>query len=542
MPEMTGAEALVASLVREGVQVVFGLPGVQIMEAIDAIYRDGHIRWISTRHEQTAAYMAFGYAMATGKTGVAMVLPGPGALNTAAAIGTAYASSAPVLLVSGQIESQHLGFHRGVLHELDEQPDIFRYLTKYCGRAQQAEDIPLILSQALRQLKTGRPRPAEIEVPFDLWSKPGEMTFGSTERLKPIPPEPGDIERAAAILEKARRPMVLAGRGAVKAGVGQEITRLAESLRAPVIATPEGQGLIPRGHPFYAGNSTLWLNPVFKETDAILVVGSRLRASGNTRLELGMEQKVIQIDCDAGELGRNHRTDLGISADAGLTLNALLDALGGRSSSTWREGEIAGLRNKLKDRLKKAGPLQMSIIESVHGALGDEGIIVPDVTNLGYWCDIAYPVSKIYSYVGSSYFATLGFAFPTALGAKIGNPARPVAAICGDGGFPYASAELATAVQEKINIIVLLFSDNAYGTVTGIQRRQFGGRYIGNKLHNPDYVKFAEAFQAIGTRVRNPEELGEKISLALNADSPVIIEIPVPPLETPWDALSGDDV
>jgi acetolactate synthase-1/2/3 large subunit len=541
MARMSGAEALVALLVREGVEVVFGLPGVQIMDAIDAIYRDGHIRWISTRHEQTAAYMAYGYALATGKIGVAMVLPGPGALNTAAAIGTAYAASAPVLLISGQIESQHLGFHRGVLHELDEQADIFRYLTKYCGRAQQAEDIPLILSQALRQLKTGRPRPAEIEVPFDMWAKRGEMTFGGTERLEPIPPEPGDIEKAAAILGGARRPMILGGRGAVKAGVGREITQLAGRLRAPVVMTPEGQGLIPRGHPFYAGNFTLWLNPIFKEADAILVVGSRLRASGNTRLDLGLEQKVIQIDCDAGELGRNHRTDLGISADARLTLNSLMQSLGGHSESQWQEDEIARRRTGLKNKLEKAAPLQMSIIDTIHEAIGDEGIIVPDVTNLGYWCDIAYPVSNIFSYVDSSYFATLGFAFPTALGAKISNPDRPVAAICGDGGFPYASAELATAVQERINVIVLLFTDNAYGTVTGIQRRQFGGRYIGNRLYNPDYVKFAEAFGAMGMRAKNPGELGVKLSLALKADGPVIIEIPVPPLETPWDTLKEDD-
>jgi len=537
MSQMSGAEALVALLVRDGVEVVFGLPGVQITDAVDAIYRDKHIRWISTRHEQTAAYMAYGYALSTGKIGVAMVLPGPGALNTAAAIGTAYAASAPVLLISGQIESHHMGFHRGVLHELDAQADIFRYLTKYCGRAQQAEDIPLILSQALRQLKTGRPRPAEIEVPYDLWSKPGEMTFPGTEKLPLIEPQHEDILKAADLLKNARRPVILAGRGAVKAGVAKEITRLAEKLKAPVVMTPEGQGLVPRQHPFYAGNFTLWLNPFFKEADAILVVGSRLRASGNTRLDLGLEQKVIQVDCDAGELGRNHRTDLGISADAGLTLNAILDTLSGNSSSTWQAAEVARLHTSLKQRLEKAAPLQMSIINSIHQAIGDDGIIIPDVTNLGYWSDIAYPVSKTYSYVDSSYFATLGFAFPTSLGVKIGNPDKPVVAICGDGGFPYASAELATAVQEKINVIVLLFSDNAYGTVTGIQRRQFGGRYIGNRLHNPDYVKFADAFGAGGVRLSSHEKLGEQLSLAVKADRPVIIEVPVPQLETPWDTL-----
>jgi acetolactate synthase-1/2/3 large subunit len=155
-------------------------------------------------------------------------------------------------------------------------------------------------------------------------------------------------------------------------------------------------------------------------------------------------------------------------------------------------------------------------------------------------CDIAYPVEKIYSYVDSSYFATLGFAFPTALGTKLGNPDRPVVAICGDGGFPYASAELATAVQEKINVVALIFSDNAYGTVTGIQRRQFGGRYIGNKLLNPDYVKFAEAFGAVGMRVDNYKELGDTLSTAISANRPAIIEIPVPQADPPWDTLEDE--
>jgi len=182
--------------------------------------------------------------------------------------------------------------------------------------------------------------------------------------------------------------------------------------------------------------------------------------------------------------------------------------------------------------------LQMAYIDTIHRAIGDDGIIVPDVTNLGYWCDIAYPISKPYTYVDSSYFATLGFAFPTALGAKIAHPESPVIAVCGDGGFGYAAAELATAVQERINVIALVFTDNAFGTVTGIQRRQFGGRYVGNKLHNPDYLKFAEAFGAIGMRVNKPEELGEKLNLALSVNRPVIIEITVPQLDTPWDSLN----
>lgn len=535
MPYMSGAEALVELLVRDGVDVVFGIPGVQIMDAVDAIYRNKNIRWISTRHEQTAAYMAYGYSLSTGKTGVALVLPGPGALNTAAAIGTAYSASAPVLLISGQIESQHLDFHRGVLHELDHQVDIFRYLTKYCGRVSSAEDIPDYICRALRQLKTGRPRPAEIEVPYDLWAKKGEMAFSSTEKSAPIPPEPGDIDNIVDILSKAKHPIILTGRGAIKAGVSKEVTELAEKLRAPVLATTEGQGMIPASHPFYGGNFTLWMNPIFKEADAMLVIGSRLRASGNTRLNMGLDQRVIQVDCDSSELGRNHRTDLGISADAKLTLDVVIKSLGNKTSSLWKEREIAILMAGLRKKLEAAAPLQLSIIDTIHNTIGDEGIIVPDVTNIGYWCDIAYPVNRLYSYVDSSYFATLGFAFPTALGAKVGNPDRPVVAICGDGGFPYASSELAMAVQEKINVITLIFTNNAYGTVRSIQRREFGGRYIGNTLHNPDYVKFAEAFGAKGMRAESTEDLGGKLKQSLDAGGPVLIEMPVPPLDTPWE-------
>jgi acetolactate synthase-1/2/3 large subunit len=301
--------------------------------------------------------------------------------------------------------------------------------------------------------------------------------------------------------------------------------------------TTEGQGSIHCEHPLCAGNFILWLNPIFKKADVLLVLGSRLRASGNTRLELRADQKVIQIDHDSDELGRNHRIDLGIKADVRLALNSLMQEIKAPSSSQWKPKEIAGIRNDIRNRLEKTAPLQMSIIGSIRSVLSDEDIVVPDVTNIGYWCDIAYPVNRTGTYVDSSYFATLGFAFPTALGAKIGNPDRNVVAICGDGGFPYAGMELATAVQEKINVITLLFSDNAYGTVTGIQRRQFGGRYIGNKLYNPDYVKFAESFNAVGIRLSGHEELGNALKSAIAANRPALIEIPVPLLDTPWDAL-----
>lgn len=537
MTRMSGAEALAAMLVREGVKVIFGLPGVQIMDAIDAIYRDGSIRWISTRHEQTAAYMAYGYARTTDSIGVALVLPGPGALNTAAAIGTAYTASAPVLLISGQIESYHLGHHRGVLHELDEQIDIFRHLTKWCGRTTRAEEIPIVLKEALKQLKTGRPRPVEMEVPFDLWSAEAEISLPTVEAAAPDQPCPDEIKQAAMLLREARRPLILAGGGAAKADVTGEITQLAERLNAPVVMTTEGQGVIPPDHPLCAGNFTLWLNPAFDEADVILIVGSRLRSAGSKKLEVRPDQKVIQVDFEVDELGRNLKIDLGIKADAHHTLCALIEELPDSPTSQWQEKEIAGIRARLETMLDRAAPMQLSLIRAIREAMPDDGIIVPDITNVGYWSDIAFPVRKTRTYVDSSYFATLGFAFPTALGAKVGNPDKPVVALCGDGGFPYAAMDMSTAVQEGINVVTLVFSDNAYGTVAGIQRQKFGGRFVGNRLHNPDFVKFAESFGAMGIKLSRPDELGEKLASALRAERPVVIEIPVPPLDTPWNTL-----
>ncbi len=360
------------------------------------------------------------------------------------------------------------------------------------------------------------------------------MLFSDTERAAPKRPNQDDIEKSVEILKKAKRPMILAGRGAVKSGISKEVSLLAEKLKAPVVMTPEGQGLIPSSHPFYAGNAALWLNPVFQQADAILVIGAKLRAAGNTTFHLESDQRVIQVDCNSGELRRNFLTGLEISTDTRLTMNAIIASLGNQTSSQWQPKEVAGLRQSFRETLRETAPLQISILDTVYNVLGDDGIVVPDITNLGYWADVAYPVNKLHTYIEISYFGTLGVAFPTALGAKVGNPKRPVVALTGDGGFPYASGELAMAVQEKLNVVTLLFSNNLYGTVTSMQRDQFDGRYIGNTLHNPDYIKFAESFGAVGMRTE-PAGLGEALTKALTLDKPVIIEVPVPLLDTPWE-------
>ena len=534
MERMNGAEALVAMLRQEQVEVIFGIPGVQIVDAIDAVYRDGGIRWLSPRHEQTAAYMAYGYARTTGKTGVAMVLPGPGALNATAAVGTANAALTPVFVISGQIGSGFIGRQRRVLHELDAQTDIYRHLTKWSERATRTKDIPQLAAEALHQLHGVPARPVALEIPVDLWAQQADMDLPPAERTAPVPPDPAAIERAADLLGTAKRPIILTGSGAMDA----DITGLAETLNAPVVMTTEGQGVIDPGHPLCAGSYLLWQHPILKQADTILVVGSRLKMAASTHLDPGPQQAVIQIDHDPEELGRRCPLALGINADAGLAVQALLKACPGPGASAWTREEISRTRDGINKQMETAVPLQMSLIREIHRVLPPESIIAADVTNIGFWCDIAYPVARPRTYLDASYFGTLGYAFPTALGAKVGNPDTPVVAICGDGGFPFASAELDTAVQERINVITLVFSDNAYGTVSGMQKRRFNGRYMGDKLHNPDYAKFAASFGAIGVRLTSPDELGPKLEEALNADRPVVIECPVPSMATTWEVFS----
>ncbi len=536
MAMMTGAEALTSSLAREGVEVVFGLPGVQIMEALDAIYRQGKLRWISVRHEQTAAYMAYGYARTTGKIGVALVVPGPGALNATAALGTAYATSTPVLLVSGQVESYNLGQQRGALHEVADQSQVFQPLTKWCHCVRGVEEIPGVVRQAMLNLRTGRPRPVELEVPWDVMQASAPVEMPAPERASPTPVEPAPIEAAARLLASAHHPVIWAGGGVIGSDASGELTEVAQRLNAPVITTPEGKGAIPGDHPLSLGTYYYGFGPAkwaLPQADVILVVGSRLYFRGAAPWEFASEQKLIQIDIDAAEVGRNHPVQLGIVGDARAVLQALAEALPAASSS-WQPEELDKIREAVTAELEEVAPLQLSLVRMIRAELAEDAILVPGVTNVAYWGHLAYPVKQPRTYLTSSYFATLGFAFPTALGAKVGNPERQVVALSGDGGFMYALPELATAVQEGLNVVNIVFVDGAFGATLHDQERHFGGRIIGTRLHNPDFARLAEAFGARGIKLSRPEELGGALRAALGENRPTVIEVPLPTLSTPF--------
>ena len=538
MAQMTGAQALTRSLVREGVEVVFALPGVQIMEAFNALYDEPSIRLVLVRHEQSAAYMADGYSRTTGKPGVAMVVPGPGALNATAAVGTAFASSSPIMLISGQIESFNLGVNRGALHEIGEQLDVFKHLTKWCARTTESSEIPNLVHQAMEQLTTGRPRPVEIEIPWDILPDQTEIRLFEKEVHPKTRPDPGAVREAADALAHAERPLIWAGGGAREADLSHELLELAQALNAPVITTPEGKGSFPEDNPLSLGTIYNGHGPghhAVPQADVILAIGSRMHMVPPVDWSPQPHQKLIQIDADPEEVGRNIPVTTGMAADGRLALQDLLAELGGKTrASQWTPGDIDTIRDATRAEIQAIAPLQVEIINTIRQELDDDAIMVAGTTEIGYWSHLAFPALSPRSYLTSSYFATLGYAFPTALGAKIGNPYRQVVATSGDGGFGYASSELATAVQEGINVVTIVFNNESFGASYADQENRYKARFIGTQIHNPDYAKLAESYGALGTKVSGPQELGPALRDALKADRPALIEVPIPNLVPPF--------
>lgn len=538
MAQMTGSEAVVRALQQEGVEIVFGVPGVQIMGIYDAFHGQEAVRLMTVRHEQTTAYMADGYARVTGKPGVALVVPGPGIQNASAAIGTAYSASSPVLLLAGQVESANIGQDRGALHEINDQLDIIRPVTKWCQRINDVPSIPAAIHEAMRQMRTGRPRPTELEVSPDVLAMVAEVTFPAPSMPTPAAPDWTQVQRAAALLRTARKPLIWAGGGAVLADAARELLALAEALGAPVATTAEGKGIIPEDHPLalgvaYSGHGTsTWAAP---KADVVLAVGTRLTTQMQGLNAPRAPQQLIHLDADPTVIGKNYPAEVSLVADARLGLQALLEEVrrqevpGGR----WPEAEMQEMRQLQEGWLQQHAPQQSEIIRRMQGVLPDDTILVSGITNLGYWSHFAYCSRQPRSYITSSYFATLGYSFPVALGAKVAAPERPVVAISGDGGFMYALPELATAVQYGIGVVVVVFVDNAFGASFNDQRTRFQGRLVGTQLRNPSFAEVARVFGARGITTP-PERLDTVLQEALQVGEPTVIEVPIPTWVPPF--------
>jgi acetolactate synthase-1/2/3 large subunit len=494
-----------------------------------ALRNEPRIRFIATRHEQATTYMADGYARAGGGIGVALVVPGPGLLNASAGLATAYSCSSPVLLIAGQVPRAAIDKGVGQVHEVRNQLEAVRALTKWRTRVLRVSDVPGAVQMAFHELRSGRPRPVVIEMPPEVMEEEGEA-----EPLDPLPaarvvPPPDELDRAAEMLEAAERPVIYAGGGVHLSNAQDELRALAERLEAGIIESTEGKGSVS-GECDLSLGAVLWpegpLRRHFSSADVILAVGTRF-ALARPR----SEQQVIQIDVDPEEVGRNHGKTLGLVGDARTTLaelEARLSASGERPAS--RKADRERLRAEIAATADQEP--QTTILASLRRAAPRETILVPDMTQIGYYSRPFWPVFEPRTYLSSSYSQNLGFAYPTALGAKLARPDRPVLALCGDGGFLYNAQELATAVRYGIQVVAVIFNDGAYGNVARDMDEAYGGSY-GADLTNPDFVKLADAFGVGGARVETPEDLAARVGDALSLDRSAVLEMKVGRMSAP---------
>ncbi len=545
---MTGGMAIVEALIANSVDTVFGLPGAQLYPLFDALeQRADRIRTFGARHEQACGYMAFGYARSTGRPGVFAVVPGPGILNTSAALATALGCCAPVLCITGQVPAAFLGRGRGHLHELPDQLATLRTLTKWAARIERPADAPEAINEAFRQMLSGRPGPVAVEMAWDTMASSGHVEpLGPAAIPPPAPPSPLEIEAAAEILCRAERAMIMTGSGAQHASAA--VLALAEELDAPVAAFRGGRGVVAEDHPL--GISSYAAFKLWPETDALVAIGTRaempyMRWTGMMSLidRPQAPPHLVRIDIDPAEM-RRLVPHAGIVADADAGARALLAAVRRRRGGKPAEGSgaararIAAAKAEARAAFEKVRP-QLAYLDVIRRVLPRDGFFVTELSQVGFTSYFGYPVYAPRTYVSEGYQGTLGFGFPTALGVKAAHPDKPVVSIAGDGGFMFAVQELATARQYGIALTTLVFNNASYGNVLRDQRTAFGNRVIGAALVNPDFMALARAFGVEGHRVDSPAALQPVLERAIRADGPVLIEVAVEQgSETsPWEFI-----
>ncbi len=539
MVKLSGGEALAKSLVGEGVEVVFGIPGIQIYGIVAAIRDEPGIRMITTRHEQATTYMADGYARASGKPGVALVVPGVGLYNASSGLTNAYSRSTPVLLVAGQIPRGAIGKNRGAVHEIADQTGAVRSVTKWQGQASRPREVPDAVSEAFRQMRTGRPRPALLEMPPEVGVEREDVKLRSPVHVSRIVPSREALKEAAQVVARSRLPLIYAGGGVARSDAEAALIGLAEATKIPVITSSGGKGAVPDRHPLSYGScfsprgerqEMNQLYGVMQSADVVIGIGARF-SLGYPASEAST---LVNINIDDTELTRHHPNTIALHGDAGATIEALLPHLieagaGDRPSPAEAVSAARRLIAYYDIRLKEP---QYPVLEAIRRGVPEDAFVVWDVTQFGYYARTHWQVNHPKTYIDSGYSFNLGYAFPTALGVKVASPDRPVVCMTGDGGFMFNSSELSTAVRYGINVVTVVFNNDSFGNVARDLDDAFDGAY-GTDLHNPDFVRFAESFGAVGMRADDPLELERLIPLALERHAPVIIDVPFGEMPVP---------
>jgi len=556
MIKMSGAQAFVEALKRQNVEVIFGIVGGAILPIHDVLY-DAEIRYILTRHEQCAAHAADGYARASGRPGVCMATSGPGATNLVTGIATAYLDSSPVIAFTGQVNTFSANSSYMIGRDAFQEADIIGIttpITKYNYQVKKASEIPRTVKLAFHLATTGRPGPALIDLPKNVQTEIDEMEFSDNVEVrgyKPkIEPHPIQVKKAVKLLLEAKRPIVLAGGGVIISNASPELLALAELLMMPVATTLMGKGCFPENHPLSLGDvgmhGTRAANKLILEADVLLAVGTRFsdRTTG-TLDQFCPDAKMIHIDIDAAEIGKNVEVDVPIVADAKETLRVihqlLVHQLKQRENSPWFN-RVKELKEQVQSEMD-SGKCDLKppiLIKELRKILPANAILTTEVGQNQMWAALHFETHKPRTFISSGGLGTMGFGFPAALGAKVACPGCAVVDIAGDGSFRMTEQELACSVMEKIPVTVIVLNNSMLGMVAQWQRLFYDRRYSAVKLGSvPDFVKLAEAYGAQGVRVGSLKEFSEAMKKALKSEVTTVIDVPISPEENVFPMVPG---
>ncbi len=528
MAQMNASSAIAEGLIANGVDTVFGLPGAQMYDLFEAFYQyQDKLRVIGARHEQGLGYMAFGYARSTGRLGVYSPVPGPGVLNSTAALCTAYGANTPLLCLTGEVPTSFMGQGRGHLHELPDQLSLIKGVTKWATHVADPTETPAQLNAAITAACSGRQGPVSLQLCWDDFGRMAEMETLPAAEIPATPViDPDDLLSAAKLIKEARAPMIFVGSGAQHAGA--EINELAEMLEAPVVGFRGGRGIV--GDDRDMGLTMAAAFKLWPDTDLMIGIGSRMEipfmrwGSFMEYLRRMPGKKLVRLDIDPAEMDRLD-TDAGIIADAKEGSRKLIDALSQLNvTASGCRDKIAAAKAASAQEIQDIQP-QVDYLSVIRDVLPRDGFLVDEVCQVGFATPYAFPVYEPLTFVSGGYQGNLGFGFPTSLGVKVANPDKAVISITGDGGFMFGIQELATAVQYDIAVVVIVFNNSAYGNVRRDQQQRYDNHIMGADLKNPDFIKLAESFGVTGYRATSPAELKPLLEKALALGEPVVIEV-----------------
>jgi acetolactate synthase I/II/III large subunit len=543
--KISGAKALLESLEHQNVNVIFGILGGAILPVYDALCGDDKIRHILARHEQGAAHEAEGYARASGRTGVCMATSGPGATNLVTGIANAYMDSSPMVALTGQVPSTGVNTSYMIGRDAFQEADIIGIttpITKYNFQPRTVAEIPVTVNTAFYLATTGRPGPVLIDLPKNIQSEIAdvEMTDKIEARgYRPMPqPDLAEVSKAVDLLLKSETPLILAGGGVISSGASDEIVEMSDLLMAPVATTFMGKGAFPEIHPLSVGCIGMHGNPVanrlMSETDVLLAVGTRFSDRATANLDsFAPNAKIIHIDVDNAEIGKNVEVDVAIVGDAKTALRMLLEALIGKLKK--KEGKpwlkrVKEVKEKLNPLLKEAPKdlVPKNLLMELRKLLPEKTIVTTEVGQNQMWSALYLKALKPRTFISSGGLGTMGFGFPAAIGAKVACPDRPVVDIAGDGSFLMNEQELACSISEDIPVTVIVLNNSVLGMVAQWQRLLYNRRYMAVKLgKTPDFVKLAQAYGAQGIRVGSLAEFQKAVKTALKSKVSTVIDVPI---------------